>query len=121
MIKSWFIDKNFTQSERLVIQTADFGGELETLHETEKAVQFKAFSDYGNITFWCPKSCILKAGEVDADMERKATAINKGLDYNEKLLKLAKENGIKGVRKGMKTDTLKKKIREAGIAIPERG
>ena len=35
-IKTWFLNKNFTQNERMVIESADMDGELEVLKETEK-------------------------------------------------------------------------------------
>ncbi len=35
-IKGWFLDKNFTQNERYIINLAMNGDELETLKETEK-------------------------------------------------------------------------------------
>ena len=53
-IKEWWIKKNYNQQEAYLINSAD----LEVLKETEKAVQIKASSDYGTLTFWCPKSCI---------------------------------------------------------------
>lgn len=53
MIKDWFLNKNFTENEKMLIQTAD----LTVVKETEKAFQIKAESDYGVKTFWCPKSC----------------------------------------------------------------
>lgn len=119
-IKGWFLDKNFTQNERYIINLAMNGDELETLRETEKAVQFRADSDFGNLTFWCPKSCILKDGEVDEQMVKKYQRMEAGLNYNEKLVAFAKENGIKGIRRGMKTQTLMRKITEAGLKIPAR-
>ena len=119
-IKGWFLDKNFSQNERYIINLAMMGDELETLRETEKAVQLRADSDFGNLTFWCPKSCILKDGEVDEEMVRKYQRMEAGLNYNEKLVAFAKENGIKGIRRGMKTQTLMRKITEAGLKIPAR-
>lgn len=119
-IKGWFLDKNFTQNERYIINLAMNGDELETLRETEKAVQFRADSDFGNLRFWCPKSCILKDGEVDEQMVKKYQRMEAGLNYNEKLVAFAKENGIKGIRRGMKTQTLMRKITEAGLKIPAR-
>ena len=115
MIKKWFLEKNFSSNERIVIETAIMSGELETLKETEKAIQFKADSDFGTFIFWCPKSCL----ETAEDIQKRAEQINKGLSYNETLLKIAKENGL-GVRKGMKTITLRQKLSAAGIEIPER-
>lgn len=119
-IKGWFLDKNFTQNERYIINLAMNGDELETLRETEKAVQLRADSDFGSLTFWCPKSCILKDGKVDEEMVRKYQRMEAGLNYNEKLVVFAKENGIKGIRRGMKTQTLMRKITEAGLTIPAR-
>lgn len=119
-IKGWFLDKNFSQNERYIINLAMMGDELETLKETEKAVQLRADSDFGTLTFWCPKSCILKDGEVDEQMVKKYQRMEAGLNYNEKLVAFAKENGIKGIRRGMKTQTLMRKITEAGLEIPAR-
>ena len=117
-IKGWFLDKNFSQNERYIINLAMNGDELETLKE--KAVQLRADSDFGTLTFWCPKSCILKDGEVDEQMIKKYQRMEAGLNYNEKLVAFAKENGIKGIRRGMKTQTLMRKITEAGLEIPAR-
>lgn len=58
-IKNWFLEKNFSQDERYVIAT----GELEIVKETEKAYNFKCESKFGNLTFWCPKSCVVKESE----------------------------------------------------------
>ena len=120
MIKEWFLEKNFTQNERYVIELAEMNDELIAIKESEKAVYFKATSDFGTLTFWCPKSCIYTKEEAMKEMQKKASALEKGLSYNETLLALAKENGIKGVRKGMKTTTLIKKLTSAGIDIPKK-
>ena len=120
-IKKWFLDKNFSQNERYVIQCAIMGGELEVLGETEKAIKFKANSDYGYLVFWCPKSCLsenMTEQEKRWEQERQNN-IKSGLEYNSKLVEFAKKNGVKGVRVGMKTLTLKQKISAAGLAIPE--
>lgn len=53
-------------------------------------------------------------------MVRKYQRMEAGLNYNEKLVAFAKENGIKGIRRGMKTQTLMRKITEAGLKIPAR-
>lgn len=53
-IESWFLNKNFSQNERMVIEA----GEYEINKETEKAVNVTFTSDYGNITRWIPKSAI---------------------------------------------------------------
>ena len=43
-----------------------------------------------------------------------------GLKYNEILVTYAKNNGVKGVRIGMRTVTLIKKIEDAGLDVPAR-
>lgn len=120
MIKEWFLEKNFTSNERYVIELAELNNELFVIKESEKAVYFKATSDFGTLTFWCPKACIYTEEEVIEKIQKKTSALEKGLSYNETLLTLAKENGIKGVRKGMKTTTLIKKLTSSGIDIPEK-
>lgn len=100
MIKNWFLEKNFTQNERYIIECAVAGGELNILKETEKAVQFKASSDYGNFVFWCPKSCLTE-NETAEEKQHREEAVNRlenGLKYNEILVNFAKECGIKGMK-----------------------
>lgn len=58
-IKTWFLEKNFSQDERYLIVT----GDLTVIKETEKAYQFRCESDYGTKTFWCPKSCTISESE----------------------------------------------------------
>ena len=55
VIKEWFVRKNFTQNERYAFQIADI---IETVKETEKAVDLKIVSKYGTFFKWVPKSCI---------------------------------------------------------------
>lgn len=122
MIKRWFLEKNFTANERYIIECAIAGGEMEVLKETEKAIQFEADSDFGIFKFWCPKSCLI---ENETEQERqqredRAARFQNGLNYNETLVRFAKENGLKGIRTGMKTVTLIKKISEAGLTVPAR-
>ena len=60
MIKRWYLHNNFSQSEIYIIDTAMMGEGLEILEETEKAINFRAYSDWGRLTFWCPKSCLME-------------------------------------------------------------
>lgn len=120
MIKEWFLEKNFNSNERYVINLAELNEELTVIEESEKAVRFQAVSDFGTLKFWCPKSCIYTEEEIAEKVQKRAASLERGLSYNEKLLSLAKENHIKGVRKGMKTVTLIGKLESAGIAIPEK-
>lgn len=54
-VKSWYMEKEFTQSERYAISTAD-APVIES--ETEKAVLLKWSTDFGTITKWVPRSCL---------------------------------------------------------------
>ncbi len=121
-IKSWFLNKNFTQNERSIIECAIMSGELKVLNETEKAIRFKADSDYGYFIFWCPKSCLTEnMTEQEKQWEQeKQNRIISGINYNHKLVEFAKANGIKGVRIGMRTLTLRQKISAAGFIVPEK-
>lgn len=53
-IKNWFLNKNFSQNERLVIEQDDYT----IISETEKAIRVRFMSDYGNVTTWLPKSVV---------------------------------------------------------------
>ena len=51
-VADWFLKKNFDQNERYVISLAD----MKAIKETAKAYFINAVSDFGTISFWCPKS-----------------------------------------------------------------
>lgn len=51
-VADWFLKKNFDQNERYVISLAD----MKAIKETSKAYFINAVSDFGTISFWCPKS-----------------------------------------------------------------
>ena len=122
LIKRWYLHNNFSPGEIYVIDNAMMGEGLEILKETEKAVKFRAYSDWGRVTFWCPKSCLME-NETEQErkwMEDREAKFEKGLKYNESLVKFGKEKGIKGIRTGLKTATLIRKISEAGYEVPER-
>lgn len=120
MIKEWFLRKNFNQNEAYIINLAMISGEIGVVAETDKAYKLKAHSDFGTISFWVPKSCTISDEEAKKEMELQMDKFNKGMEYNEKLVEFAKQNGIKGIRKGMKTSTLLSKINQAGLIAPQR-
>ena len=55
-IKSWFLNKEFTQSERYAISTAD---DPSVVRETEKALLLKWKTEFGFIQHWVPKSVVI--------------------------------------------------------------
>ena len=115
-VKNWFINEKFNQQEAYVISVS----ELTVIDETEKAVKIYADSDYGHLKFWCPKSCIITDEEIAKQEEELDKKFKKGLEYNKSLVTFAKNNGIKGVREGLRTVTLIEKIKAAGLEVPAR-
>ena len=112
-IKEWFLEKEFTQNERYIISLEEMSIE----RETEKAYLLKWNSDFGYFTRWVPKSCIYSNEELIKVYHKKEQAFN----YYEMLVNYAKENGVKGVRIGLKAKTLIEKIKKAGLEVPVRG
>lgn len=92
-IESWFLNKNFTENERLVIEQDDYT----IINETDKAIKVRFMSDYGNLTTWLPKSVACceevkttnkkeiktKAGEIKevAFMDRNIVTTTDGKKY----------------------------------------
>lgn len=64
-VKTWFLNKNFDASERIAISTTEPTIE----RETEKAMLLKWNSEFGIIKSWVPKSCIIAAPAVKAEVE----------------------------------------------------
>ena len=125
-VESWFIAKNFNQQQQYAISRAE---RVEVIAETEKAVKIAWTTKYGTIKSWVPKSvCGLAekseaAKKVEEEIEARAKAARERLEAAEKhyeaVLAFAKENKVKGVRRGLKLRTLYAKIAEAGLEFPE--
>lgn len=125
-VESWFIAKNFNQQQQYAISRAE---RIEVIAETEKAVKIAWTTKYGTIKSWVPKSvCGLAekseaAKKVEEQIEARAKAARERLEAAEKhyeaVLAFAKENKVKGVRRGLKLRTLYAKIAEAGLEFPE--
>ena len=116
-IKSWFLIKNFTPDEKYVIEVSD----REILRETEKAVNIKFTSKYGNLFSWIPKSVFMTKEDERKEKERMSKRIAKfeeGKKRYEKLVEFAKANNVKGVRVGWRKETIINKIKNAGLELP---
>lgn len=110
-IKTWFLNKNFNQNERYYIQLAMYGNELLVIGETEKAYKFAAHTDLGTFTFWCPKSCIMTAEEIEVEREKAAAEAKAQEDRfakYEQLKQFAKSKGIKLTGRMKKSTLLSK-------------
>lgn len=117
-IKDWFLSKK--ESELFRGCQIIYSG-YEVVRETEKAclvnIPYNTIDGEfeGSKNVWVPKSCVMSAEEYKSAAVEKETKKATGLERNIKILEFAKENGIKGVRKGMKTATLLQKINAAGL------
>lgn len=120
VIKEWFENKMVSELH---------GGFLVEINhiekETEKAYLLNITWGYTSscereISKWVPKSAIMTKEEHLAEIEKEVQKATKGLEYNQVLLTFAKENGVKGVRKGMKTSTLIEKIEKSNLEVPKR-
>jgi hypothetical protein len=116
-VKTWFLNKEFTSSQRIAISTA----EAPTVQrETEKAVLLQWNTEFGVITHWVPKSCIVTDEQIAAEntpekCAARLAAIQAREDSYTALIAKCRENGIYA-RKGMKIATMKQKLAAAGIA-----
>ena len=116
-VKQWFIDKNFTPEERYAESVSD----KEIVRETEKAVLIKFVSDFGTFTKWIPKSCLMTEEDYRIEREKEEKRIarfEEGKRKYEKLVEFAKENKVKGIRIGLRKQTIINKIKEAGLEVP---
>ena len=113
-IKKWFLDKNFNEGESYSIKHSDISIE----RETEKACYCKCVSEFGTIFTWIPKSCLTTKEEMMAEYDEAYTRFEAGEKRYYALLKFAKENHVKGVRKGLRKETIIAKIVAAGLEVP---
>lgn len=116
-IKSWFVLKNFTPEERYAESVSD----KEIVRETEKAVLIKFVSDFGTFTKWIPKSCLMTEEDYRIEREKEEKRIarfEEGKIKYEKLVEFAKENKVKGIRIGLRKQTIINKIKDAGLEVP---
>lgn len=63
IIKSWFYEKSFTKTAKEAIEDGSsflYNKDWEVVNETEKAVNLKISTDFGNIFKWVPKSVLTK-------------------------------------------------------------
>lgn len=124
-IKEWFFNKNWCSiirnymlNERAVYVI----GETEKAYKVEGGFTTQDGERENTFDFWVPKSCTMTEEEYAA--EQKAFAerqeeiekhFKEGCEAYEALLKFTKENNVKGVRKGMKKETILNKIHDAGL------
>lgn len=116
-IKEWFFDK--IQSEHRSIHF--FYDAVQIVKETEKAYMVciayttrdGEYESFRNV--WVPKSCTLTKYEYEKELAEEKKRFEDGKAAYEKMIAWAKGNGVKGVRVGLRKETILKKINEAGL------
>ncbi|MCF0163167.1 MAG: hypothetical protein HUJ88_11410 [Fusobacterium necrophorum] len=120
MIKDWFETK---------LQSEFNGGHLVEVdaieRETEKSYLLRMTWGYHStlertVRHWVPKSATMTRTEYEKEREQEWLRFEAGMKYNQLLLAFAKENKVKGTRKGMRTATLINKIQGAGLTVPAK-
>ena len=106
--------KNIIANCRPYIESIDC-----VVKETEKAVLLQITFAYTNDIIrtrneWVPKSCTITEEEKKIEEQESERRFEEGCKKYEELLKFAKAN-LKGIRKGMRKDTIIKKLNDAGI------
>lgn len=116
-IKDWFINRI-----ELGYGKRAFNDQLcRIIKETEKAYLldvewFTVDGEYDGSTYkWVPKSCTLTMKEHADIEERQEKAFEDGCRRYENLINFAKNNNVKGVRIGLRKETILKKIKDAGL------
>lgn len=116
-IKDWFFNKMQAEARNIHLMY----GAVEVVKETEKAyqvsVEFATLDgEYdGEKLMWCPKSCTMTADEYEKETESQKARFESGCKKYEEMIKFAKDNGVKGVRSGMRKETILAKINNAGL------
>ena len=113
-VDSWYVNRQYIEPDQIV-------------KESEKAycVRFNGYTPKQKkpsaFVMWMPKSVLETKEEREEsdrlETERRNAKFKAGQEKHDKLLQIAKDHGIKGVRKTMKTSTLLSMIVDAGIEV----
>ena len=116
-MKDWFFNKMQAENRNIKL----WYGACEVIRETEKAyllsVEYASLDGEfgGTKNIWCPKSCTMTAAEFEEAKAEKQERFEAGCQRYEKLVNFAKSQ-IKGIRVGMKAETILKKLAANGIS-----
>lgn len=118
-LPKWFRDRERIYEDYIeAVKIETEKAVLVTLHGWDSDRQREGYRD-----IWVPKSILKTQAELKADAEsfrakekEREKRMADGLKRNQQLLEKARSLGVKGVRKGMKTSTLLKKIKDAGFS-----
>jgi hypothetical protein len=91
-IPDWVLEKKLSQGESYAFRTGD-GAFIK--RETEKAYLIASNSDYGQVSFWMPKSWMSSPEKVRSDSIQSEARYLVGQNYNHYLKQVASDNGVK--------------------------
>jgi len=121
-ITHWIHERKAEELGRGVRRPIGATGLCVIVEESEKAYRVKC--EFCTLTgddftrkIWVPKSQTMTAEEYEAECQARAQKFQTAADRYEALVAAAKAAGVKGVRKGMKRDTIIQKMAEAGVDI----
>ena len=95
--------------------------EFDIVKESEKAVLIEICIESrdgewdGLSNVWVPKSCFESLEEYEKNEQEKEKRFEEGCKKYEQLIAFCKDNGIKGVRNGMRKETILNKILNLGL------
>lgn len=122
-IKSWFEEKLINKN--VIANCAPYIESINHIEkETEKALLLSVTFGYTNDICrtkneWIPKSVIITEEEYIKEELEKEKRFKEGCEKYNDLLNFAKSN-IKGIRKGMRKETILRKLEENGIVYNEK-
>ena len=120
-IKKWFL---LNLKSEFHYNLNFFTNQADVIHETEKA--YKVLIECSSIdgewdgtkSVWVPKSCTMTKDEYLAEIEASKKRFEDGCKVYQELIAYAQKMGVKGVREGLRKETILRKIEAAGVAIP---
>ena len=119
-IPDWFMRKLETDGGQNTKYMFD-SNHGKVVRETEKAYMIEL--DYetldgewgGRKKVWVPKSVAQTYEQAQQAAAAKTEKMNNAFAEMDRLIQLGKDNGIKGIRRGMKRVTIEKMLRDAGV------
>lgn len=110
-IPDWVIEKKLDQGEAYAWSVGD-GAFIK--RETEKAYLVANNSDYGQVSFWMPKSWMSSPEKVRADSIQREARLMVGSNYNRYLMQVASDAGVK-LGSTKRTQKIKEKLESKGV------
>ena len=112
-IPDWVLEKKLDQQERYAFSVGD-GAFIK--RETEKAYLIANNTDYGQVSFWMPKSWMSSPEKVRSDSIQSEARWIVGSNYNRYLKQVASDNGVK-LGSVKRTAKIQEKLQAKGVKV----